>query len=69
MRKQVPRAFGTRGTSNKPAKAVAVGRSAPWSAPIKEYLSSSDRTAVIGLLIKGGVVLWVLAIILVVFFG
>ncbi|SJM31173.1 hypothetical protein [Mesorhizobium delmotii] len=46
-----------------------MGRSAPWSAPIKEYLSSSDRTAVIGLLIKGGVVLWVLAIILVVFFG
>jgi hypothetical protein len=69
MRKPVPRAFGTRGSSNNPAKAVAAGHSARWSAPIKEYLSSSDRTAMVGFLIKGGVALWVLAIILVVFFG
>jgi hypothetical protein len=65
----VPRAFGIRGTSNNPAKAAAASHSARWSAPIEEYLSSSDRTATVGFLIKGCVALWVLAIILVVFFG
>jgi hypothetical protein len=69
MRKPVPRAFGIRGTSNNPAKAVAAGHSARWSASIKENLTLSDRTATIGYLIKSGVALWVLAIILVVFFG
>jgi hypothetical protein len=69
MRKPVPRAFGTRGTPNNPAKAVAAAHSARWSASIKENLSSSDRTATIGFLIKAGVTLWVLAIVLVVFFG
>jgi hypothetical protein len=69
MRKPEPRAFGIRGTSNNPAKAVAAGHSARWSASIKEYLTSSNRTAMVGFLIKVGVTLWVLAIILVVFFG
>jgi hypothetical protein len=69
MRKPVPRAFGTRGISNNPAKAVAAGHSARWSAPIKENLTSLDRTAMVGFLTKGAVALWVLAIILVVFFG
>jgi hypothetical protein len=69
MRKPVPRAFGIRGISNNPTKAVAAGHSGRWSAPIKEYLTSSDRTAMVGFLIKAGVTLWVLAVILVVFFG
>lgn len=69
MRKPGPRAFGIRGTSNNSVKAVAAGHSARWSAPIKEYLTSSDRTAMVGFLIKAGVTLWVLVIILVVFFG
>jgi hypothetical protein len=69
MRKPVPRAFGIRGTLNNPGKAVAASHSARWSAPIKENLTSLDRTAMVGVLIKGCVALWVLAIILVVFFG
>jgi hypothetical protein len=69
MRKPVTRAFGIRGTSNNPSKAVAAGQSARWSAPDNEYLPSSDRTAMVGFLIKAGATLWVLVIILVVFFG
>lgn len=69
MRKPVPRAFGIRGTSNNPTKAVAAGHSARWSAAIKEYLTSTDRTAIVGFLIKASVMLWVVAIILIVFFG
>jgi len=69
MRKPAPRSFGTRGSSNNPPKAVAVGHSAPWSAQLRGYLVSKDRTAMVGLLVKSGVALWAAAIILVVFFG